>query len=283
MIYRVVIFAFLFIFSSLPVSAQRGQSSDRPARPTARPAPSVAPSAGRTSPSVGRTSPGLSRATVRTTPGSSSGSVNSGGGNVVPVQSYGGGYNVNSGDWYRCNMFLGRLYGQYSFLPVDDYLWRYAQGDSPFTPEAVRFALRDSVTASRSLQQLGQDLNDTIDAYSRGDMTRSEFSSQLAVTTRELRRSAKQIRKDYVLDYLEQGSSDDVPNYAEPRNLDQLRALSAALQQTTEKIGDVLTGYFERDTTRVVSVQDLQTTSTETLSKQVDRIAKVIEKSGRKL
>jgi hypothetical protein len=202
---------------------------------------------------------------------------------VVPTQTYGWGSFIDYDGWYRCNLFLSRLYGIYSFLPVNDYLWRYAQGDSALTPEAVRFALRESVTASRSLQQLGQDIDDLIDAYSRGDMTREEFSEQLSDTTKEIRKSAKKIRKDRFLDYLDQGRSRDVPNYAQARSLEQLRSLSAALQQTSEQIGETLSDYLERDRTRVVSVEELQSISTESLSKQVDHMAKAIEKSGRRL
>lgn len=202
----------------------------------------------------------------------------------IPVQTYYGyDTDLSISNWYRCNYFVEQLMRDYRFLHGYDYLWRYAQGDSPLTPEAVSLALKSSSSASRQLNLLANHLNHLISSYELGEIDRARFNHQLRTTTRQIREFAKRIRKDYYLDYLDFGSDVDVPDYDEATSLPELKGLAAQLLETAHGIDGTLDGFVHRDLSRVVSVKDLQSPSADSLSKQIDHLAKVIEKSGEEL
>ncbi|MEJ2081043.1 MAG: hypothetical protein P8Y94_02460 [Acidobacteriota bacterium] len=274
----------LMILAPLFIGAMLAQNSDRPAHPTRdeRPAQVTAPAAT----SVART-----RVTVPTSLSSIHGSQGPAipvistpsGHGPIPVQAYGRDMDISVGDWYRCNYFVERLMRDYRFAHGYDYLWRYAQGDSPLTPETLALALKSSSSASRDLNLHANHLNHLIASYKRGEIGRATFNQEVRTTTRQIRDSAKRIRNDFYLGYLDLGSKVDVPDYDEPMSLTELQELAAQLLEAAQSIDGTLTGFFHRDLSRVVSVKDLQSPSTESRSRQIDQLAKLIERSSTRL
>ncbi len=277
---------YLVLLVTLFGAALWAQNSDRPVRPTRNDAPTRVP-------------PAASTAAARTrvsAPTASSGSLSAYGNQAagaavgspagygsIPVQTYGNGVDISTGGWYRCNYFVEQLMRDYRFVHGYDYLWRYAQGDSPLTPEALALALRSSSSASRQLNLLADHLNHLIASYERGEIEQTAFNREVRTTTHQIRDWAKRIRKDYYLGYLDTGSDVDVPDYDEPTSLSELKGLAGQLRETAHGIDGTLEGFLHRDLSRVVSVKDLQSPSTDSMSKQIDHLAKAIEKSGPRL
>jgi hypothetical protein len=201
----------------------------------------------------------------------------------IPVQTYAHGVIIRNADWYRFNSFLDRLMFQYRFLPGYEYQWRYAQGDSPLTPELLDLALREPASASSSLALLGDDLSRLIDRYQEGAIGSEDFSARLKETTRAIRSLAKKIRRDQFLSYLDLRADTKVPSYSSPDNLDELRALSRELAETARRIETGIHDFREKEMSRVVSVNDLTDDSLDSLARRVDRMARVIERSGARL
>ena len=274
----------LMILAPLFIGAMLAQNSDRPARPTRdeRPAQVTAPAA---------TSAARTRVTAPTSSSSIHGSQGPAipvistpsGHGPIPVQAYGPDMGISVGDWYRCNYFVERLMRDYRFVHGYDYLWRYAQGDSPLTPETLALALKSSSSASRDLNLHADHLNHLIASYKRGEIGRATFNQEVRTTTRQIRDSAKRIRNDFYLSYLDLGSKVDVSDYDEPMSLTELQELAAQLLEAAQSIDGTLTGFFHRDLSRVVSVKDLQRPSTESRSRQIDQLAKLIERSSTRL
>lgn len=201
----------------------------------------------------------------------------------IPVQTYGYDVDISISSWYRCNYFVQQLMHDYRFIHGYDYLWRYAQGDSPLTPEALALALKSSSAASRQLTLLANHLNHVIASFELGEIDRENFNRELKTTTHQIRDFSKRIRKDYYLGYLDFGADVDAPDYEEATSLAELKDLAAQLLETAHGIDGTVSGFVHRDLSRVVSVKDLQSPSTDSLSKQIDHLAKAIERSGNQL
>ncbi len=229
--------------------------------------------------------PSPTRSTAAVSPsrnGGSTGDAGSGYAASVPVQTYGWD-SFRAADWYRFNLFLDRLFMHYAFLGVGDLAWRYAQGDSPLTPEVVTLALRNSTGASALLQVHARRLQELIRAYEAGTLDRAAFAEQSRATAKEIRRLAAKVRKDPFVDYLDLQSHESVPRYDSPETLRGLASLAEELSSSVERLDGSLQSMQSGESTRVVSVDLLQGPSVESLSKRIDRIAKVIEKSVARL
>lgn len=220
-------------------------------------------------------SPGAVAPSRSDNPGSGSGS---GYPASVPIQTYGG-MSFNAADWYRFNLFLDRLYMHYAFLGTSDLMWRYAQGDSPLTPEIVGLALRNSTGASALLRVHARKLQELIGAYEAGSLDKAAFAAQSRATAKEIRRLAGKVRKDPFLDYLDLQSDETVPKYESVSDLRGLASLAEELAASVERLDGSLQSMLQEDTSRVVTVDLLQGPSVDSLSKRIDRLAKVIEKS----
>ena len=276
----------LIVVVSLVGSVAWAQNSDRPQRAARNETPARVPAIAAVTPT--RASAPVANAAPAQNPGTPTagmgGVVSSPSGyGSIPVQSYGQDLGFSIGGWYRCNYFVEQLMRDYRFLPGRDYLWRYAQGDSPLTPEALAFALKSSSAASRSLTLSAGHLAHVIASYERGEIDRVRFNQELRTTTRQIRDMAKRIRKDYYLEYVDYGTDRNVPDYTEASSLAELKELSSQLLESARGIDGTLDRFVHRDLSRVVSVKDLQGPSTDSLSKQIDQLAKVIQKSGTSL
>ena len=215
---------------------------------------------------------------VQSTPSGGGGS-----GPSIPVQTYSPGVAFSNSDWYRLNSFLYRLSWRNDFFTGHEHQWRYAQGDSPLTPELLDFALRGPTSLSNTLTLLGDDLTRLVLRYQEGAVEPREFSARLKETTRAIRSLAKKIRRDEFLNYLDLKADTKVPPYSNPANLEELVALTRELAETARRIESGIHDFQEKDMSRVVSVTDLADDSLDSLTKRVDRMAKAIERSGTRL
>lgn len=217
-------------------------------------------------------------------PGTSPRNGQAGGGGVqIPVQTYAPNFDFNWTYWNRTTRYVDYLMGYYSFLPGPEYLWRYAQGDSPLTPGSVRLALQESSDRAVQLVDLSRKLELLIDQYESGAITRQDFELQVRQTTDRIKDQAKQIRKDYFLDYVDLREDRDFDSPSRVASIPQLRQQAASLTQLSYQINQGIASYTQSDASRVVSVDDLKEPSLESLAKGVDRIANTIKDSAGRL
>lgn len=207
----------------------------------------------------------------------------SGGGTSIPVQTYTPGYKIGYGNWIDCMNMLQYLSLRYSFLPYNNYMWRYAQGDSALTQEAIELALLKPVSASSSLMLMSRELSELIDQYEAGQIDRNQFQMRIKSRTKAIRNFAKTIRKDYFLDTFDKRDGDAKFQVDKASSIPELRQLCESLRVNAVKIDEGLTAFYEQDMSRTVSVTELQRPSFESLTKGIDKIAKTIEKSAKRL
>jgi hypothetical protein len=162
-------------------------------------------------------------------------------------------------------------------------MWRYAQGDSPLTQEAIELALLKPVSASSSLMAMVDELSDLVDRYEAGEIEKDYFHQTVKVKTKAVRNFAKTIRGDYFLDTFDKRESKLDIDVDKASSIAELRQLCEILRQNATKIDEGLASFYEKDMSRTVDVSELQRPSFESLSKGVDKIAKTIEKSAKKL
>ena len=201
----------------------------------------------------------------------------------VPVQTYTPNPLFVYSSWYNTNQFLYQLLLRYRYLSGYDYMWRYAQDDSPLTQEVVNLALSESSLAADSLIATVEELESLIDEYEAGILGQKSFEVEVERTTKRLRKLAKQIRKDYLLEYLDQSPKAKVPSYDRARSISELRELCQELHRSATAVANGIDAYYEKDMTRVVNVSDLQRPSFGTMTKEIDRLAKTISKSADRL
>jgi hypothetical protein len=185
--------------------------------------------------------------------------------------------------WYNAYGFVDRLVRAYWFLPGYDYLWRYAQGDSALTRRSVRLALQECSTAAAALNRLSDQLDLLVVEYENGELTRNEFEERVEQTTKDIRKLAKKIRKDDFLDYLDQRKNQKVTSFRPADSTAGLRILTSELKRMAQQMDSGISDFYEKDMTRVVEVGQLQQPSFDALSKQIDKLAKTITKSARRL
>lgn len=206
-----------------------------------------------------------------------------GGGIEIPVQTYAPNYQFNWTYWNRTTRYVDYLMGYYSFLPGPEYLWRYAQGDSPLTPGSVRLALQESSDRAVQLVDSARQLERLIDQYESGAMAKADFELQVRQTTERIKDQAKQIRKDHFLDYVDLREDRDFDSPSRVASIPELRQLVASLKDLSYQINQGIASYTQGDASRVVNVNDLQQPSLESLAKGVDRIANTIRDSAGRL
>ena len=195
------------------------------------------------------------------------------------IQVYDPSGHFSSRGHYSCQRFVDRLCRRYSFLRGREYLWRFAQGDSPLTPRMVQLALKDSLQAATSMVQLTEELQPLLLELQEGRLDRKSFERQSDEVLRQVRKLAKKVRKDYVLDYIEQRPQVKIPSRKEVRSIPELKMLVAQLHQMALQVREGISSFYDRDLTRVVSVKDLNQPSLKSISKGIEKLAKTIDKS----
>ena len=184
-----------------------------------------------------------------------------------------------SRSYYSCQRFIDRLCRRYTFFSGREYLWRFDQGDSPLTPDIVKLALRDSLQAATSMVQLTGELEPLLLEFQEGRLDRKSLEQQSDPVLHQVRKLAKSIRKDSVLGYIEQRPRMKVRSREQVRSISELQALAAELHQMALQVRGGITSFCDRDLTRVVSVSDLTQPSLGSISKEIEKLAKTIDKS----
>lgn len=218
----------------------------------------------------------------RTDPGGRGGA--GGGGNTIPIQTYTPNYTINRWGWYYCDRFLYLLWNQYRFYGYQQHLWRYAQGDSPLTKEVLEMAVRDSSYAAAQLVNLTEDLGRMLDDYEAQRMDRKTFQAGFDDTLGQIRKSAKKIRTDYYLEYLDQRVEEKagvLPGTV--ASVAQLRGLVDQLHEMALQTQRGIVALYKDDLSRVISVEYLNQPSFKSLSQSIDKLSKTIEKSAERL
>jgi len=182
--------------------------------------------------------------------------------------------------WNRFNYYIGALFSDFAFLPADEYLWRYAQGDSPLTLDSLAVVMQKPQRASENLLETSEQLDTLVAMYREGRIGQTELAQAIQAQAKSIRSSAKLIRKDAFVNYLDLNQHGEVPDFGNPRTLEELTSLSAELHRTAEAINEGVRGYVQKDMTRVVAADDLRQPSIESLTKRADRIARAIQKFG---
>jgi hypothetical protein len=172
---------------------------------------------------------------------------------------------------------------RYQFLNGYDYLWRYRQGDSPLTRHSMRIALQQCVSASAGMLRLSDQLERIVDQYERGELSEKDFEKQVGETTKQIRSLSKKIRKDDFLDYIDQRKNKKVDSFPQATSVAGLRSLTQQMRLLAFEIDSGLESFNQKDMSRVVNVRELERPSFDALTKGVDRLAKTIDKSARKL
>ena len=110
-------------------------------------------------------------------------------------------------------------------------------------------------------------------------MDRKSLEQQSDPVLHQVRKLAKSIRKDSVLGYIEQRPRMKVRSREQVRSISELQALAAELHQMALQVRGGITSFYDRDLTRVVSVSDLTQPSLGSISKEIEKLAKTIDKS----
>ena len=186
------------------------------------------------------------------------------------------------GGFDNCALFISRLW-QHKGVAPGQYLWRYAQGDSPLTPELLRVALSDSMDSAGSVIQSSRRLTTLLDDYEAGRLGRKEFERAMKKQTSEIRDLADKIRDDRNLRYVDQRRDVKSKSRRAVQTMPELRVLVGELQELSRHLKREISVFYEQDLTRVISVNELQKPSLRSVSKGVDKLAKAIEKSVQRL
>lgn len=207
--------------------------------------------------------------------------VRGGGPDQIPVQTYTPNARWSLGDFYRYQSFFDRLSRSYQSIFPYEYLWRYAQGDSPLTPTVMGFALENATEASSSLVELADDLKRLLVDFEAGALEHPEFEERFDATLSQVRRRAKQIRTDHSLSFLDLRRSPKTPGHVPVSSTAELHVLVDRLAEAALRIQQGVLGLAEE--TRVVSVESLREPSLVSLSRTVEQLARTIERSASRL
>lgn len=202
-----------------------------------------------------------------------------GGSGQIPVQTYTPSLRVNIYDFYAVDTFLYRLMRRYDFFYGYEYLWRYAQGDSPLTPKLMQLALEDASHHSETLVKLAAELEQLLTDFEAGKIDPKTLGREFDDRLDQMRKVAKKIRGDDNLEYLDQRPDMKLESPAQASSLAELRVLMASLQEMALQMKQGIMSFYTNDLSRVVSVEDLNQPSFKSISKGIDKLSKTIEKS----
>ena len=193
------------------------------------------------------------------------------------------GYHYRPLGLYYCDRFFTRLFFEYGYLSGHDNLWTYAQGSPILTEDVARLALRKTSELSRRLGQAIVSLQSDLQLHRQSQLSRRQLQDRVDAAINTIRSLNKSLREDFYLDYLDQRKPARVGSFQLAQSPQELQNLMGEMQRIARQIQTGVTSYYERDQARVVSVGDLSQPSFRSLSKGIDRLAKTIKKSVRRL
>ncbi|MFH1574468.1 MAG: hypothetical protein ABIG68_10820 [Acidobacteriota bacterium] len=281
----VIVFSLLAMVIAVPAVAQErtrpsaGSSSGSSANRGVAAAPSVghstAPSVSNrtvSSSSYGGSVSGMSNRNIGTTP-------NFGGPNVmvrnVPDLKGTSFYSYNQ--YLYWNDFLYQLRMRYMMDAM--YFSRFYRNNEPLmTPRIQKLALRDPLIISRALLAAVDDLGLMLEAHEAGQAVDKEA---ILDKVKEIRSLAKAIRNDDLLPYVDQRKDVDLfkGNKVDRLGLEAIEELRALAVDLNNQLRNM----YDQTSTATISLSALTQPSFESLSKGIDKVCKVLEKSAKRI
>jgi uncharacterized coiled-coil DUF342 family protein len=150
---------------------------------------------------------------------------------------------------------------------------RYYRNREPLiTPDLVHMTLREPLSASQKLLQNVDELQTMVQAMQEG---KSVDKEDLEAKTQEIRALAKKIRQYEPVSYFDLRKSRDLTKGVDNLGLGAI----SQLRELALQLNSQLRSMYDQKVTSTVSVNSLNQASFESLSKGIEKLAKVIESS----
>lgn len=200
-------------------------------------------------------------------------------------------YNPFYRSWYswrdraRFYALLSQLGWDYRLLgfQLNDSLQRFSFGDTPLTSDILKMALRSSTRASSSLLADTKALKELMADFESGQISKSVFEERSAGLLKQIRNSAKFIRQDFYLEFVDSDNDVKPKSYRPVSELDEMRALVAELEEMALQVESRLNSIGTDEDVRRVSINTMRQPSLESLSRGIDKLAKTLKKSSKRL
>lgn len=181
------------------------------------------------------------------------------------------------GTYYQWQQFMFRLQNAYYLDPA--YFRRFYRNQEPLvTPQLVKLTLRSPLALSLRMVGAIEELEALLkDAESGKQVDKKAISNK----TKEIRELASKIRKDDALSFIDRGADKDLTKGLEKDSLG-LEAVTH-LREMAVDLHTQLRSLYSSTTTSTVSVDSLTQPSFSSLSKGIEKMAKLVESSSRKL
>jgi hypothetical protein len=122
-----------------------------------------------------------------------------------------------------------------------------------------------------------------LDQFEAGKVDRPAFRTELENNLSVVRKLAKRIRNDYRLQYVDQRKGIDEAAPLIAGSLAELRGLLDELRRQAEQMHANLERFVEKDMSRVVELDHLRQPSFRSAASNIDKLAKVIQRSAERL
>ena len=198
-------------------------------------------------------------------------------------QTYGGPINLKGTSFESIATYYS-YYNYYSYLcshfnvdPV--YFDRFYRNTEPLiTPEMLKLTLRTPIRLSSKMLDSIDQLESMLKEAEAG---KTVDRQALLAKSKEIRESAKRIRKNQTLQLFDLRESKDSDRRDEngalsPESLDRMRAMAVDLDRQ-------LRNMYSQSSTSTVSVENYKEPSLEALAKGIERLCKAIEKSTKNM
>lgn len=188
-------------------------------------------------------------------------------------------------DRYRYYSLFSRLGWQYGFYgrQLTNSLRRLSYADNPLTSDMVKLLLRDSNQAAKALLADTNSLKLLISDFESGAIRQAVFEKQSRELLDRIRKSAKAIRKDYYVEFVDSDNDVKPKDYDPVSDLEGMRSLVADLEGLALQMQSRLYSIASDEDVRTVSIRTLQEPSLDSLSKGIDELAKTLKKSSKRL
>lgn len=181
------------------------------------------------------------------------------------------------GTYYQWQQFIYRL--QYYYVLNPSYFRRFYRNQEPLvTPQLVKMALRSPVALSLRMVGAVEELEALLADVRNG---KTVDKQAIAAKSKEIRELASKIRKDDTLAFIDSGADKDVTKGLETNSISP-EAL-AHLREMAVDLHTQLKALYASTTTSTVSVDALTQPSFASLSKGIEKLARGVENSSRKL
>ena len=200
-------------------------------------------------------------------------------------------YNPYYRSWYgwrdrtRFYSLLSRLgwdYRLYGFQ-LNSSLQRFSFGDTPLTSDVLKLLLRGSTQASSALLADTQALKELMARFGSGEVSKAVFEERSLGLLNQIRNSAKLIRQDFYLEYVDSDNDVKPRNYSPVSDLDEMRSLVADLENMALQVQSRLDSFGSDEDVRTISIHTMRQPSVESLSKGIGQLAKTLKKSSKRL